>query len=140
AATKTDLHIYLTYADHLRYRGKRDRCLEVVAQALESPLAALATSNEVVMGLHAVAVESALSDSKDRSRVEKAAPHIKELTASSSQRFQGLGHLFQGALELEQSGVAGTPTQDGAPPPAPTQQPVVHPKLRASALNHLKIA
>lgn len=140
AAKKADIHIYLTYADHLRFRGKRDRCLEVVDQALKSPQALLATSAEVVMGLHAVAVEAALADPEDPKRADKAAPHIKELIASSSPRFQGLGHLFQGAIELEQSGVVGAYAKEkekgaGAPPPA-----AVQPKLRASALNHLKVA
>jgi len=137
AATKTDLHVYLVYADHLRYRGKRDRCLEVVGQGLKSPLASHAASNEVVMGLHAVAVEAALADPKDPTRVEKSAPHIKELIASSSPRFQGLGHLFQGAIELEQSGVGTAVTEGGAPAKAQT---AAQPKLRTSALNHLKIA
>ena len=107
ALSKTDMHVYLTYADHLRFRGKRDRCLEVVGQAMKSPLAALPTSAEVVMGLHAVAVEAALADGQDAGRFDKAAPHIKDLIASSQPRSQGFGHLFQGAIELEQSGVAG---------------------------------
>jgi len=136
AATKTDLHIDLTYADHLRFRGKRDRCLEVVDQALKSPKAKLQRSAEAVMGLHAVAVESALSDVKDAKRADKAVPHIKELIASNLPRFEGLGHLFQGAIDLEDSGVAGV-SQDGVTDaPAPAAQP----KLRASALGHLKAA
>lgn len=139
AASKSDLHIYLTYADHLRYRAKYDRCLEVVAQALKSPLAKLPTSNEVVMGLHAVAVESALANTDDDNRFTKADPHIKELIASSLTRFQGLGHLFIGAIELEKSGVGGTPS-DAKNPTEPARPVVVEPKLRASALNHLKIA
>jgi cellulose synthase operon protein C len=137
ASSKTDLHVYLTYADHLRFRGKRDRCLEVVDQSLKSPLASLPTSGEVVMGLHAVAVESVLSETKDEARAEKAAPHIKELIAATSPRFQGLGHLFQGAIELEQSGVAGVPAKDGG---ASLTLSAKQLKLRASAVNHLRIA
>ena len=90
ALSKTDMHVYLTYADHLRYRGKRDRCLEVVDQALKSPLATLATSAEVVMGLHAVAVEAALADGKDAERFDKAAPHIKDLIASTTAALAGV--------------------------------------------------
>ena len=68
------MHVYLTYADHLRYRGKSERCLEVVDQGLKSPLAKLAASTEVVMGLHAVAVEAALADGKDQSRSRRPRP------------------------------------------------------------------
>src|SRR5262249_16853925 len=32
-----DLQTFLTYADHLRFRRQRERCLEVVDQALKSP-------------------------------------------------------------------------------------------------------
>lgn len=136
-ASKSDLHVFLTYAEHLRFRGNRDRCQEVVAEALKSPLASLATSNDVVMGLHAVSVEAALADQKDEKRFEKAAPHIKELLASSSPRFQGLGHLFQGAIELEQAGVAAAPAKEAAEASTPT---TLQPKLRSSALSHLQIA
>ncbi len=137
AVSKTDLHVYLTYADHLRYRGKRDRCLDVVAQSLKSPLAALPMSTEVVMGLHSVAVEAALSDGKDAGRFDKAAPHIKDLLGSSLKRFQGLGHLFAGAIELEQSGVVGSPVKEAGDAAV---APASRPKLRTSALNHLKKA
>lgn len=137
AARKSDLHVYLTYADHLRFRGKRDRALEVVAEALESPLAGLPTSADVVLGLHAVAVEIALVDGKDNSRYAKAEPHIKELIASTPPRFQGLGHLFQGAIELEQSGVSGPSAREGS---AQAVAVSAVPRLRASALNHLKVA
>lgn len=136
-ANKTDLHVYLVYADHLRYRGKRAPCLAVVDEGLKSPLAALAASSEVVMGLHAVAVEAALADTNDPTRVEKSAPHIKELIACSTPRFQGLGHLFQGAIELEQSGVAGASTEGTN---TPKVNPASQSKLRTSALNHLKLA
>ncbi len=137
ALSKTDMHVYLTYADHLRYRNKRARCLEVVDQALKSPLAGLATSTEALMGLHAVAVEAALTDGKDETRFEKAEPHIKALISSNLPRSQGFGHLFQGAIELEQSGVVGAPTSAKGPGAATT---AVQPKLRTSALNHLKLA
>ena len=60
------------------------------------------------------------------------------MLASSSARYQGLAHLFQGAIDLEQSGIAGARGQwhGGAEPIA---QPA-RPKLRASALEHLKTA
>lgn len=137
AANQTDLHVYLVYADHLRFRGKTRPCLEVVAEGLKSPLASRAASNEVVMGLHAVAVEAVLADTSDPTRIDKAEPHIKDLIASSSPRFQGLGHLFQGAIELEQSGVGMNNPGARAATPA---QAAAQPKLRTSALNHLKLA
>jgi predicted Zn-dependent protease len=136
-ASKTDLHIHLMYADHLQFRGKYDRCREVVADALKSPLASLPNWNDVVMGLHAVAVESALANTKDASRFKQADEHIKALIASSSPRFQGLGHLFQGAIDLEHSGVAGSPRSESGVEKAPVPNQA---KLRASALNHLKLA
>lgn len=135
ALSKTDMHVYLTYADHLRFRGKRDRCLEVVDRATKSELARLPDSSDAITGLHAVAVEAALSDGKDGSRYDKAAPHVAALIASTQPRAQGFGHLFQGAIELERSGVVGAPAADGGEAGKPAQ-----PKLRASALNHLKIA
>jgi len=137
ALSKTDMHVYLTYADHLRFRGKRDRCLEVVSRALKSELAGLATSSDVVTGLHAVAVEAALSDGKDATRFEKAAPHVAALIATAQPRAQGFGHLFQGAIELERSGVVGAPAAQAGAEAGGSQ---AQPKLRASALNHLKIA
>ena len=66
----------------------------------------------------------------------KTSEHIKELVASSLPRFKGLGHLFQGAIDLEASGVAGAPGEGADGPPTPAPQP----KLRVSALNHLKEA
>ncbi len=56
-----DLQTYLAYADHLKLRRQRDRCLEVVDQALKSPQASRRTAAQMVMRLHVVAVEMALS-------------------------------------------------------------------------------
>ena len=63
ANQKSDLQIYLTYADHLRFRKQRDRCLEVIERGAEQPAAAKPANSIPVMGLHAVAVEMALSKS-----------------------------------------------------------------------------
>jgi len=134
---KAGLHGYLTYAEHLRFRNRRDRCLEVVARGLKSPQAAKAAGGDVTLGLHAVAVEAALADTNDPKRFEIAAPHVAELIASASPRFQGLGHLFQGAIELEQSGVAAATA--GVNPAGP-DRPAGRLKPRAGALNHLKLA
>lgn len=136
-ANKPEISLFLTYADHLRYRQKRDQCLEAVARALKTPQATKPAYSDVVMALHAVAIESALAELKDKNRVEKAAPHIKELLASSNLRYQGLGHLFQGAIDLELSGVAAAAANEST---ANQDVPKVQPKLRTSALNHLKVA
>ena len=143
AAGERNLHIHLTYADHLRFRGQGARCLEVVDQALKLPLASQPASSEAVLGLRAVAVEAALADAADPKRHEKAEPHIAFLIASPSSRFQGLGHLFQGAIELEQSGLVAISSRNGGQVNAATpksDEPRATPKLRSSALNHLKLA
>ena len=143
AAGDRNLHIHLTYADHLRFRGQGKRCLEVVDGALKLPLAARPASSEVVLGLRAVAVEAALADASDPARHEKAEPHIAVLIASPSVRYQGLGHLFQGAIELEQSGLVAVAARNGGQvkPATPRSNAAgATPKLRSSALNHLKIA
>jgi len=137
ANQKSDLQIYLSYADHLRFRQQRDHCLEVINKALEQPAAAKPANMIPVMGLHAVAVEMALSKQDDEARYQKSATHVQALLASSEPRFQGLGHLFQGAIDLEQSGLIRSTAQAGR------QNEMVQPaqpKLRASALNHLKQA
>jgi len=137
ANQKSDLQIYLSYADHLRFRQQRDRCLQVIEEALRQPAAAQPASVIPVMGLHAVAVEMALSKQDDEARYEKSATHVQALLASSEPRFQGLGHLFQGAIDLEQSGLIRATAQAGRK--NEMVQPA-QPKLRASALNHLKLA
>ncbi len=128
-----DMQTYLTYADHLRFRQQRDRCLEVIDQALRSPQASRRTAINSVMGLHTVAVEMALSNVRDNGRFDKAAPHIQALLDCTDRRFQGLAHLFAGAVDLERSGMAREIS--GEPSTGEAQ-----PKLRTSALNHLKLA
>ena len=136
-----DLQMFLSYADHLRFREKREKCLEVVVRGLESPAAKKPAQAEVVMGLNAVAVESILANVQDPDRFKKVGPHITTLMNSTYPRFQGLGHLFQGAIDLERSGVAGAVASetDGRKPAAAADLQS-QTKLRASALNHLKMA
>src|SRR5262249_30725344 len=94
------------------------------------------------------AVEVTLANSGDAARFDKAAPHIKELIACTFPRYQGLGHLFQGAIDLEQAGAAtataeksaqGPDVRDRAPAPL-IDQHQRQARLRASALTHLKTA
>ncbi|WP_165219292.1 tetratricopeptide repeat protein [Aquisphaera insulae] len=136
ASEKADLQVYFTYADHLRFRQQRDRCLQVVEEALRLPAAAAAPNSLPVMGMHTVAVEMALANQDDGSRYQKAEPHIQALLASSEARFQGLGNLFRGAIELEQSGLTAAASKAGEKPEATRVQP----KIRAMALAHLKQA
>ncbi len=137
ANQKSDLQIYLSYADHLRFRQQRDRCLQVIDEAMKQPAAAKPASLLPVMGMHAVAVEMALAKQDDADRFEKAASHVQALLSTSEPRFQGLGHLFQGAIDLEQSGLVKATAQAGRD--NELLQPG-QPKLRASAMSHLKLA
>lgn len=132
-----DLQTFLTYADHLRMSRRGDRCLEVVDRALKSPQAARKDAASVLMGLHAVGVESALQNPADSKRFDKAAPHIEALLASAEPRYQGMGHLFAGSIDLEKSGVARAVAEStGVAGSARSGQL----KLRTSALDHLRVA
>jgi tetratricopeptide (TPR) repeat protein len=128
-----DLNVYLAYADHLRFRERRDRCLVVVLDAFKSPSAAKQATTETAMGLHALAVEASLANVKDSDRYANAEPHIKSLLECKFSRYQALGHLFQGAIDLEKAGMV---SDAEVPAISRTEQT----KLRSSALGHLKIA
>ncbi len=137
ASQKSDLQVYMSYAEHLRFRQERERCLKVVNEALHQSAATLPSNFNSVMGMHAVAVEMALSRQDDSERYAKAKEHIQALLDSAEPRFQGLGHLFQGAIELERSGLIRTTakTEKQQTPDQPAQ-----PQSRAKALSHLKQA
>ncbi|MEO6808687.1 MAG: tetratricopeptide repeat protein, partial [Isosphaeraceae bacterium] len=77
--------------------------------------------------------KAALLDTKDETRYDKAAPYIKDLIAASDPLYQGVGHLFQGVIDMERSGLADPPSASGAPK-------VADPRLQAEALTHLKTA
>ena len=136
ASNEPDLQTYLAYADHLRVRLERDRCLQVIEQALKSLQASRRTAAQIVMKLHVIAVEMALSKEEDKARFEKAAPHIQALLDRPESRSQGFGHLFAGSVELDRSGVAReTKAGEESMPSKETAA-----KLRTSAVRHLKIA
>jgi predicted Zn-dependent protease len=97
-------------------------------------MAARPSSAQVAMGLHVVAAEMALMKADDPSRFDRAAPHMQALIASNEPRYQGLGHLFQGAVDLDRSGLVRTVAKNGEADAAAQR------KLRASALTHLKTA
>ncbi len=132
-----DLKTYLAYADHLRLRRQPDRCLEVIDRALKSPQATRRTSMRDVMLLHWVAVDMILAKSEDPARFDKAGPHVQALLESSEPRYQALGHLIAGSIDLDRSGLANemTGVDDGPAGPAGPG-----PSSRSSALNHLKQA
>ncbi|HWE39747.1 MAG TPA: tetratricopeptide repeat protein [Isosphaeraceae bacterium] len=133
-ASKTpDLRIYLAFAEHLRVRGEYARAAEVVAQALKSPLAPLPAYLDEAMQLRETAIKAVLAEAKDPGRFDKAAPWIAEMLGSTSTRYQGLGHLFQGTIDLERSGLGGGEK-------APRGAAEASAKLRASAVTHLKAA
>ena len=128
-----DLNVYLAYADHLRFRDHRDQALQVVQAGLASPAAAKQGTNEVGLGLHSLAIEGHLANLDDPNRYDLAAPHIKMLLESKIARFGALGHLFQGAIDLEKAGLV-------ADAKAPETSKADQAKLRASALVHLQVA
>ncbi len=127
------LDVYLAYADHLRFRDKRDRCLVIALQGLKTPAAVKQATGETAMGLHALAVESSLSNLDDKGRYDVASPHIKALLECKFTKYQALGHLFQGAIDLEKAGMV-------ADAQAADVSRVEQVKLRATALEHLKKA
>jgi tetratricopeptide (TPR) repeat protein len=131
-----DLQTFLAYADHLRLRRQPDRCLEVVDRALKAPQASQRTAMHQVMLLHLVAVDMILSKTEDTARFDKAASHVQAMLDSTEPRYQAFGHLFAGSIDLDKSGLARemSGSEDG-----PTGRQAV-PKLRSSALNHLKLA
>jgi predicted Zn-dependent protease len=132
-SNSADLRIYQEYAEQLLVRSQLARCLELVGTALKQPSAKLPAWTDTVMQLREIAIRAALFDGHDPGRFAGAEPHIQELLKSASAEHQAIGHLFQGVIELDRSGLAeaadgGKPATDGDP------------RLRASALGHLKLA
>jgi cellulose synthase operon protein C len=130
-----DLQTYLSYAEHLLFRSQRERCLEIVGKALKSPQATRPSATQVVMSLHSVAIQMALAEADDAGRFDKAAPHIQALLECADPRLQGVGHLFQGSIDLDRSGIAKGAVDAESPADRQAQS-----ALRSSALYHLKIA
>lgn len=146
-----DLQTYLAYADHLRLRRQPERSLEVVNRALKTPQASQRGAIPHVLGLHLVAVDMILARADDNGRFDKAAPHVKALLDSSEPRYQALGHLLAGSIDLDRSGVArelAAAEEASSAAKAPTANATEAAasarggpsKLLTSALNHLKLA
>ncbi len=60
----------------------------------------------MVMTLHTVAAEMILARVDDAERFDKAGPHIQALLDRPEPRFQAVGHLFAGSIELDRSSVS----------------------------------
>jgi cellulose synthase operon protein C len=131
-----DLRVYLAYAENLLFRRKRDQCLQLVDRGLKSPVSGLPAWLDTVMQLREVGVKAALVDPSDPKRHEKATLYIKGLIDGQSARFQALGHLFQGVIDLERSGLATEMSSGGTVGDLGKEDP----KFRASALTHLRKA
>ncbi len=129
-----DLAVYEEYAEYLLFREERERCLEMAAKGLKLDAAKLPIWTETVMRLREIAIRAALSDPEDPDRHAKAAPYISDLLQARAANHKALGHLFQGIIDLERSGLAEATRVPG------TVVKETDPKLRASALEHLKTA
>ncbi len=120
------------YADYLLARGEYQRCFQVVEGALKASTVNAPGFQSAVLGLHGTAVRAVLSDASDADRFQKAEPHIQALLASKVAYSVAIGHLFQGAIDLERMGVVeASGVKDGKGDPA---------RHRASALSHLSFA
>lgn len=109
------LWVHQAFAEHLNLRGDRERCLEVIQTALTPEVVKDASLQDDVMRMRETAIKAALADTSDADRFAKAGPHIDALIAGSRPEYQGLGHLFQGAIDLERSGLTGPGTKAKGP-------------------------
>ena len=138
---ETDLNLKRLLAQQLLAAGRLDAALEIVKQGLESESAKNPQAHNVVFGLRDIAVKAYLADSKNAKRFEQAQEHIDVMIADKAGDVQGVGHLFQGAIDLERSGIGG----DGEPiQPVGESDKGATPKTaleyRKSSLDHLKKA
>lgn len=102
-----DLYIHQAYAEHLHVRGRQEACLAVINAAMTPEVLKDSSRQAEVFQLRKTAIQASLADANDPDRFEAARPHIEALIASSRPDYQGIGHLFQGAIELEMAGFNG---------------------------------
>ena len=101
-----DLQTYLTYADHLRFRHQRDRCLEVIDQALKSPQASRRTATARGDGpAHRGRRDGPGAGRRHRAIRQGRAAHPGAARLPRA-AVPGLGHLFAGSIDLDRSGLA----------------------------------
>jgi len=147
-ANRNDLRLQLALAQHLLASGRYAACIELVDNALKSPEAKHPAAQRYVYGLRDLAIKSLLANPNDKERFDKASVHVQALLAAKPADVQGLGHLFQGAMDLERSGVGERPMEEIAADDAETTDPArsesSKPKtpaeLRRSAMTHLSKA
>ncbi len=148
---RPDVQLYYSYAAHLALRRKVEPCMEVVARGLKAAQTTKRPALLPVMGLHKIALDMILSGN-DAGRFDKAAPHVQALLDAPEARYQAIGHMVAGSIDLDRSGIAAReaaevkpaaeakPAAEGQPAAkGDTEAPAVA-KLRASALNHLRLA
>lgn len=143
-SNKTDLRLQLALAQHLMTSGNYDACVSMVNAAIESPEAKQPNLQPFVYALRDLAVKSLLANSENKNRFAQALPHIQAFKSAKSSDVQGLGHLFQGAIDLELSGIGGdaTPVEPVVVPGTPekSESPKTALDYRKSALVNLKSA
>ena len=144
---KTDLRLQMSLARHLMSSGRYEACVALVDEALNSPEAKQPAAVRYVFGLRDLAVKSLLADQTKPDRFAKADPHIQAMLAAKPLDIQGLGHLFQGSIDLERSGIGGEAAAEPAPKlavgeTAKTEKdaPKTSEDYRRSAMAHLKAA
>ncbi|MDB5350388.1 MAG: hypothetical protein JWN86_1635 [Planctomycetota bacterium] len=132
----SNLNVHLDFAEHLVFRDQAERALTVASRALKLPIASLPAWEMVAASLRESAVKAALSRTDDPSRFEKAAPFIKDLSASANPRLAGMGHFFKGLIALDKSGLTSPAAQD----PGDSKTVTIDPKARDEAVSELKLA
>lgn len=101
-----DLRVMQLLAAHHLNRGRNAECLATVARALDLPQVANPGLSRVVLSLKNLGIQAALADTSDPARFDRVAKYIKELIDANEPAFRGMGHLYQGAIDLERSGLA----------------------------------
>lgn len=104
---ETDLRLKMVLARHLLTSNRLEASLEIAKRGLDSEEAKNPQVHNVVFGLRDVVVKAYLADGKNEKRFEQAQPYIDAMLADKAGDVQGVGHLFQGAIDLERSGIGG---------------------------------
>ena len=129
-----DLNVYLAYADHLRFRDRRDRCLAVSTQGLKSPPGSSRPRARPPWGCTPWPSRPRWRTSTTRTASPPPRAHVKSLLECKDARYQGWGTCSRGRSTWRRPGWSPTPRRGRRSARA------AQAKLRAGALNHLKIA
>ncbi len=144
---RTDLRLKLALAQHLMASSRYEACIATVDEALKLPEAKQPAAQRLVFGLRDLAVKSLLADTENKDRFVQSEPHIQAMLAAKPADIQGLGHLFQGSIDLERSGI-GAESAIAVEPKAATdvavksgaEAPKTSDDYRRAAVVHLKAA